>query len=42
MPLSPSELVAAYSIVKQLGSREKHLAFFNCGANSGASQPHKQ
>ncbi|GAA5832239.1 hypothetical protein JCM11251_004289 [Rhodosporidiobolus azoricus] len=40
-PLSPLELFAAWSILKQLGAREKHLAFFNCGANSGASQPHK-
>ncbi|GAA6001801.1 hypothetical protein JCM10207_002327 [Rhodosporidiobolus poonsookiae] len=40
-PLSPTELYATWSILKQLGSREKHLAFFNCGANSGASQPHK-
>ncbi|BGP12790.1 hypothetical protein JCM10213_007304 [Rhodosporidiobolus nylandii] len=40
-PLSPTELLAAWSILKQLGSREKHLAFFNCGKNSGASQPHK-
>ncbi|GJN91661.1 hypothetical protein Rhopal_004684-T1 [Rhodotorula paludigena] len=36
-PLSPVEVFAAWSILKQLGSREKHLAFFNCGANSGAS-----
>ncbi|GAA6059060.1 hypothetical protein JCM10212_002031 [Sporobolomyces blumeae] len=40
-PLSPTEIFAAYSILKQLGSREKHLAFFNCGDESGASQPHK-
>ncbi|GAA5984012.1 hypothetical protein JCM11641_005567, partial [Rhodosporidiobolus odoratus] len=40
-PLSPTELLAAWSILKQLGGREKHLAFFNCGQNSGASQPHK-
>ncbi|BGP21654.1 ATP adenylyltransferase [Rhodotorula toruloides] len=41
MPLSPVEIYTAWSILKQLSSREKHLAFFNCGANSGASQPHK-
>ncbi|KAK4055249.1 bifunctional AP-4-A phosphorylase/ADP sulfurylase [Microbotryomycetes sp. JL201] len=40
-PLTPLELVATYSILKQLGAREKHLAFFNCGPLSGASQPHK-
>ncbi|GAA5869674.1 hypothetical protein JCM1840_000554 [Sporobolomyces johnsonii] len=40
-PLSPLEIFTSYSILKQLGTREKHLAFFNCGAESGASQPHK-
>ncbi|GAA6047310.1 hypothetical protein JCM3770_001880 [Rhodotorula araucariae] len=40
-PLSPLEAFTAWSILKQLGSREKHIAFFNCGAESGASQPHK-
>ncbi|GAA5870189.1 hypothetical protein JCM3774_002616 [Rhodotorula dairenensis] len=40
-PLSPLELFATWSIVKQLGSREKHVGFFNCGPESGASQPHK-
>ncbi|CDR39191.1 hypothetical protein NBRC10512_007975 [Rhodotorula toruloides] len=40
-PLSPVEIYTAWSILKQLSSREKHLAFFNCGADSGASQPHK-
>ncbi|GAA5844616.1 hypothetical protein JCM3766R1_002683 [Sporobolomyces carnicolor] len=40
-PLSPVEVFAAYSILKQLATREKHLAFFNCGPESGASQPHK-
>lgn len=40
-PLTPPELAATYSILKQLSAREKHLAFFNSGANSGASQPHK-
>ncbi|GAA5921871.1 hypothetical protein JCM1841_000953 [Sporobolomyces salmonicolor] len=40
-PLSPLEIFASYSILKQLGLREKHLAFFNCGVESGASQPHK-
>lgn len=41
-PVTPLQLVAAYSILKQLGSREKHLAFYNSGRESGASQPHKQ
>ena len=36
-PLSPLETFTAWSILKQLGSREKHLAFFNCGDESGAS-----
>jgi ATP adenylyltransferase len=36
-PLSPLELFATWSIVKQLGAREKHLGFFNCGPESGAS-----
>jgi ATP adenylyltransferase len=36
-PLSPAELYASWSILRQLGSREKHLAFLNCGVNSGAS-----
>ncbi|KWU45446.1 ATP adenylyltransferase [Rhodotorula sp. JG-1b] len=40
-PLSPLELFATWSIVKQLGAREKHVGFFNCGPESGASQPHK-
>lgn len=41
-PLTPLELIAAWTILNQLGAREKHLAFFNSGALSGASQPHKQ
>lgn len=36
-PLSPIEIYTAWSILKQLSAREKHLAFFNCGADSGAS-----
>ncbi|GAA5980215.1 hypothetical protein JCM10908_001577 [Rhodotorula pacifica] len=40
-PLSPLELFATWLIVKQLSSREKHVGFFNCGPESGASQPHK-
>lgn len=36
-PLTPLQLVATYSILKSLGAREKHLAFFNSGPQSGAS-----
>jgi len=36
-PLSPLEVFTAWSVLKQLGAREKHLAFFNCGDESGAS-----
>lgn len=37
LPLTPLELVATFSILKQLGQRQKHIAFFNCGPQSGAS-----
>lgn len=44
-PLSPSELLAVYSILinlkKQDKSSDNWFAFFNCGPESGASQPHK-
>ncbi|SGY35163.1 BQ5605_C002g01734 [Microbotryum silenes-dioicae] len=40
-PLTPLQLLATYSVLKSLGTREKHLAFYNCGPLSGASQPHK-
>lgn len=36
-PLTPSELLAAHSILTQLGKREKHIMFYNSGENSGAS-----
>ncbi|KAF8197845.1 ATP adenylyltransferase-domain-containing protein [Pholiota molesta] len=41
-PLSPSELVQAYSILSaaRKGGR-RFFAFYNCGKNSGASQAHK-
>lgn len=41
-PLTPLEIFTSYLILKQLGKKEKHLAFFNCGAESGMSQQHKQ
>ncbi|SCV68400.1 BQ2448_521 [Microbotryum intermedium] len=37
MPLTPLQLLATYSVLKSLGTREKHLAFYNCGPLSGAS-----
>lgn len=45
-PLSTNELVGVYSILSKLkgtASEEKNswLAFYNCGPQSGASQPHK-
>ena len=36
-PLTPSQLLAAYGLLRQLGAREKFLAFYNCGTQSGAS-----
>lgn len=41
-PLTGFELAACWSILKQLSAREKFIAFFNSGDQSGASQPHKQ
>lgn len=42
-PLSPSELTGVYTILKFLKkeSNDKWFAFYNCGPQSGASQPHK-
>lgn len=43
-PLSPSELVSIFSILRNLkthDSKEEWFAFYNCGPHSGASQPHK-
>lgn len=42
-PLSPSELVGIYTLLGNLKkeSNEKWFAFYNCGPQSGASQPHK-
>ncbi|OBA22210.1 ATP adenylyltransferase [Metschnikowia bicuspidata var. bicuspidata NRRL YB-4993] len=43
-PLSPNELLATYSVLSGLsrdGTKEDWFAFYNCGPESGASQPHK-
>lgn len=43
-PLTPTELLATYQIVDSLKTQDKDsrwFAFYNCGPNSGASQPHK-
>jgi len=41
-PLLPSELVQTYLLLSAARkSGKKFLAFYNCGDNSGASQPHK-
>lgn len=43
-PLSPPELNATFSLLRNLKANDaskKWFAFYNCGPNSGASQPHK-
>lgn len=43
-PLSPTELTSVYSILCKLKFQDtdkKWFAFYNCGPQSGASQPHK-
>ncbi|KAH9957949.1 ATP adenylyltransferase-domain-containing protein [Russula dissimulans] len=41
-PLSPSDLVQTYLLLRAAREAGKHLfAFYNCGDRSGASQPHK-
>jgi len=41
-PLSPSDLVQAYMLLRAARAVGKHVfAFYNCGDRSGASQPHK-
>lgn len=43
-PLSPSELSAIYALLMGLksdGEGKNWFAFYNCGPESGASQPHK-
>lgn len=43
-PLSPLELSVTFSLLRNLKANDegkKWFAFYNCGPNSGASQPHK-
>ncbi|CAD1813453.1 ATP adenylyltransferase family protein [Candida parapsilosis] len=44
-PLSEAELFASYSVLRELAKQspteEDWFAFYNCGPESGASQPHK-
>lgn len=44
-PLAPEELIASLKILESLEKsstkNEKFFGFYNCGENSGASQPHK-
>ena len=41
--LSPAQLLATHRILAELNSSgTPTLAFYNCGSESGASQPHKQ
>jgi len=41
-PLLPPDLVTAYSLlVAARKTGQNYFAFYNCGVNSGASQPHK-
>lgn len=42
-PLTPTQLYDTIRILRELGkeSEKRWFAFYNCGAESGASQPHK-
>lgn len=42
-PLSEDDLLAAFTLLRGVNkqSGQRHVAFFNCGANSGASIAHK-
>ncbi|EIE85143.1 hypothetical protein RO3G_09853 [Rhizopus delemar RA 99-880] len=40
-PPFPNDLYEAFKIIKEFGSSQPLLAFYNCGDNSGASQAHK-
>ncbi|KAH3899543.1 related to 5',5'''-P-1,P-4-tetraphosphate phosphorylase 2 [Saccharomycodes ludwigii] len=44
-PLSPKDLLTSYNLLKKLDnddeSDKRHVAFYNCGVNSGSSQDHK-
>ncbi|KAF9582002.1 bifunctional AP-4-A phosphorylase/ADP sulfurylase [Lunasporangiospora selenospora] len=40
-PLSPEDMLAVWNTLAAVKNPENALAFYNCGAKSGASQPHK-
>lgn len=43
-PLSPNELLSTFRILRNLATHDKRrswFVFYNCGPESGASQPHK-
>ncbi|KAG0244394.1 hypothetical protein B0O80DRAFT_448981 [Mortierella sp. GBAus27b] len=40
-PLSPDDLMAVWHGLTSLSNSKDAVAFFNCGTQSGASQPHK-
>ncbi|CAH01083.1 uncharacterized protein KLLA0_C00847g [Kluyveromyces lactis] len=43
-PLSPKDLLTTYKLLQELDDEDemlRHLAFYNCGPNSGSSQDHK-
>ncbi|KAG1151248.1 hypothetical protein G6F37_000314 [Rhizopus arrhizus] len=40
-PPFPNDLYEVFKIIKEFGSSQPLLAFYNCGENSGASQAHK-
>lgn len=40
-PLSPEDLAAAYKALFEVNKEKRHIGFFNCGEQSGASVAHK-
>lgn len=40
-PLLPNDMYEAFKLIKDFGTSQPSLAFYNCGEESGASQPHK-
>ncbi|KAI7901684.1 ATP adenylyltransferase-domain-containing protein [Cokeromyces recurvatus] len=40
-PLMPNDLYESFKVLKDFGSSQPALAFYNCGEESGASQGHK-
>ncbi|KAG0042297.1 bifunctional AP-4-A phosphorylase/ADP sulfurylase [Gryganskiella cystojenkinii] len=40
-PLSPQDMLAVWNSLNAVKDSRNALAFYNCGSNSGASQPHK-